>query len=504
MKSLRKFFLLACVFLMACSGGLHDNADPIAQTASFVVVEQIPGTTPFIGRVIVSVDHYDDLASVAYTIAPKPGTFSKPVSVTYDKAWLDRNASYNRIAQLLGIYVFGLYSGYQNAVDVTVKYRDGSARTDRMTLQTAAYSGSGSGYTTPSIRTPRGPASSPVVDYILLGNPSMAPVVIDSDGNLRWVGNDAVTSSTSTLFSGDRLYVGSKAAPVLYQLLLDGTFTSNPLASSRYTDFHHELAPGKLGMLAELDVVDNGVSNFEAVLAEITPDGQVLKEWDMAAILGGYMRAHGDDPSNFVRYGSDWFHMNSAIYDPADDTLLVSSRENFVIKIGYETGEIKWIFGDPTKHWYVDYPSLRALALTTTVGKPPIGQHALSITPNGDLLLFNNGWGSENQPARTSPGITRASSTPSRYHIDEPSKTAREVWTYEHQPPLFTDICSSVYETTPGSYLILYASVDKRQTAVLTALDAAGKVAFEYAYPSYLCGAAFKAQPIAFESLLLK
>jgi hypothetical protein len=130
MKSLRKFFLLACVFLMACSGGLHDNADPIAQTASFVVVEQIPGTTPFIGRVIVSVDHYDDLASVAYTIAPKPGTFSKPVSVTYDKAWLDRNASYNRIAQLLGIYVFGLYSGYQNAVDVTVKYRDGAYRPD--------------------------------------------------------------------------------------------------------------------------------------------------------------------------------------------------------------------------------------------------------------------------------------------------------------------------------------------------------------------------------------
>jgi hypothetical protein len=78
MKSLRKFLYVACVFLMACSGGLHDSADPIAQTASVSVVEQIPGTTPFIGKVIVGADHYDDLANVTYTIAPKPGTFSKP------------------------------------------------------------------------------------------------------------------------------------------------------------------------------------------------------------------------------------------------------------------------------------------------------------------------------------------------------------------------------------------------------------------------------------------
>jgi arylsulfate sulfotransferase len=30
------------------------------------------------------------------------------------------------------------------------------------------------------------------------------------------------------------------------------------------------------------------------------------------------MIKNGDDPSDFVRDGVDWFHMNSAIYDPSD------------------------------------------------------------------------------------------------------------------------------------------------------------------------------------------
>ena len=78
----------------------------------------------------------------------------------------------------------------------------------------------------------------------------------------------------------------------------------------------------------------------------------------------------------FVRPGVDWFHNNSAIYDPSDDSIIVSSRENFVIKLDHKTGQIIWIFGDPTKYWYT-FPSLRAKALTLAPGGLyPIGQHA--------------------------------------------------------------------------------------------------------------------------------
>ena len=112
----------------------------------------------------------------------------------------------------------------------------------------------------------------------------------------------------------------------------------------------------------------------------------------MAEIISAAMIAGGDDPAEFV-YPSptDWFHNNSCTYDRATDTLLVSSRENFVIGIDYETSTIKWILGDPTKKWY-EFPSLQAFALALAPDSlPPIGQHSLSITYDQHLLLLDNG-----------------------------------------------------------------------------------------------------------------
>src|SRR5262249_34871232 len=119
------------------------------------------------------------------------------------------------------------------------------------------------------------------------------------------------------------------------------------------------------------------------------------------------MLEHGDDPSAFVRPGIDWFHMNGAVYDPRDDSLVVSSRENFLIKIDYLTGEIIWILDDPTKYWYM-FQSLRDLALPLEAGGfYPIGQHAPSITSDGLIMIFNDGFPSLNQPSGQPVGETR-------------------------------------------------------------------------------------------------
>ena len=81
----------------------------------------------------------------------------------------------------------------------------------------------------------------------------------------------------------------------------------------------------------------------------------------MYQIIADAMRARGDDPSAFVRRGQDWFHNNSATYRASDNSLIVSSRENFVIALDYASGAIKWILGDKTKAWF-QYPS-RAIRL---------------------------------------------------------------------------------------------------------------------------------------------
>jgi len=498
--ALRTVLLLSpCLLLAACS---HSD-DTQAEEARARVVGQAPGSTPFVANLTLSLDDFSHLSSVSYTIAARPGTFSKPMSTTFTRAWIERTGAWRAADRRLVIPVFGLYAGYANGVTVSAAFEDKSSDDEQVTVTAPAYAGPAAVYTTPEVNTARSAAAAPGFDYMLIKNNAYAPVVLDSDGNMRWLGADPNTSP-STWFSGDAFYVGSATTPELRRFDLTGSFTTIPLAATRYTNFHHDLSAGKKGLLAELDANDGGVPKIESILAEIGTDGTILKEWDLAHIFRAAMQAGGDDPANFVRDGIDWFHMNSAIYVPADDSLLISSRENFVVKLDYQTGKIKWLFGDTTKHWYVDYPSLRALALELTSGKVPIGQHTLSITPNGELLLFNNGLGSYNHPAGTAPGITRDFSTPSRYAIDEKKRTAAEVWTYAPEPPIYSDVCSSTYETTPGNYLIGYAAAAGRTRSKLRAINSSGQIAFDYEYPTMNCGTVFIAEPVGFTGLVLK
>lgn len=492
--------LLLCLLLAACSKS-EDEPRNQAEAARARIVDQAPGATPFVANLSLSLEEFTHLASVSFTIAAKPGTYSRPMSATYTRAWLERSGAWRPAEKRLVFPVFGLYAGHANQLGVTVAFEDKSSDDDTVTVAAPAYTGPAAIYNTPQVRTPRSAATAPGFDYMLIKNNISAPAVLDTDGNLRWVGA-GISYSSSTYFSGDAFYLGNPTAPELLRFDFTGAYTTTPLASTRYTNFHHELSAGKQGLLAELDALDAGVQKFESILVEIGTNGEILKEWDMAQIFRAAMQAGGDDPSNFVRDGSDWFHMNSAIYVPADDSLLISSRENFVVKLDYDTGRIKWLLGDTNKHWY-DYPSLRALALKLTSGKTPIGQHSLSIASNGDLLLFNNGLGSFNQPPGTSPGLTRSFSAPSRYTIDERARTAVEVWTYVTDPPIYSDICSSTYESTPGNYLVAYAVAAGRTRSRLVGVNSFAQVAFDYEYPTVNCSTVFIAQPIEFSNLVL-
>lgn len=426
----RCLLALVLVALVTACGGRDDDEDkkPQAERARIGELRHGPGLTPFVASLGFNLRNYQDLASLAWVVTPRPGTHSKPLAVTYDKSWLDRRAAWHAGSARLEVPIFGLYASWVNTVALTATFRDGSTHAFRATIEAGAYTGPASVYASPLIRVARGPERVPGLDFVLIKNGLTSPVVIDTDGHLRWTGA-VLDNSFSSLFGADGFYVGSQTSPVLHRMDVSGAFSSGPLLQPGFTNFHHDLAPGKTGMLAELDAVEDGVPRIESILAEIDVHGNVLRRWDLGRIFSTTMRSRGDDPSNFVRDGADWLHMNSAIYDARDNALLVSSRENFVVKLDYDTGAIRWLFGDTSKHWYVNYPSLRALSLKLVEGKAPIGQHSLSITPDGQLLLFNNGLGSLNQPPFAPRGATRTYSTPSRYAIDDKAGTAREVWT---------------------------------------------------------------------------
>ena len=492
---------LMVVTVASCSGGSNPQID--AMLGEVTVATKTPGPTPFIAHVGIRVERADLVRSVSYTIEAKPGTVSRPVSITYNNAYLLRRQLLDVANRHLDVPVAGLYAGYQNKVSLQVTFADGSIRSNSTVIDTPVYQEATPRYTALDAKTPRQPGVALGYDFMLLKNFVTTPVVIDTDGNMRWAGTGVSRSISSTFFDG-RFLVGNGDEPTfLIRIELDGTSSTVNLSDPTFANIHHDLGPGKVGLLAEVHNYSGKTKITGSVLAEIDADGHVLKQWDMAASFRAAMSAGGDDPSGFIRDGTDWFHMNSAIYSPADDTLIVSSRENFVVKVDYQSGSIRWLLGDPNKYWYVRYPSLRALALNLTSGKMPVGQHALSIAPDGKLMLFNNGTASFNNPAGTPAGVNPGFSAVSKYTIDEAAHTAAEVWTYEHNRDLWSDICSSAYQVSQGGYLINYSTAYNRTRAKLIGLDANGKVAFDYEYPNQGCDTSFNAVAVDFGSLVL-
>jgi hypothetical protein len=290
-------------------------------------------------------------------------------------------------------------------------------------------------------------------------------------------------------------------------LELDGTSTSLADYSSLgvVNAGHHNNDPGKFGMLIEVDTT----SQIESVILEVDPCGNVLKRWDLADIISAAMTAGGDDPTQFVKGApTDWFHNNAVTYRKSDDTLVISSREDFVIAIDYNTNAIKWILGDTTKYW-ATFPSLLAFSLTLGPNTlPPIGQHAVSFTTDDELLLFDDGLSSNNQGAGNPKGADRTYSAPRRYHLDLQNKVATEVWNYPYAESIYSRICSSIYEDAPLNYVVDYADITKisgstinpQQTEIL-GLSADGNKVFDYRYATTGCNSGWNSMPIHFENL---
>jgi arylsulfate sulfotransferase len=478
-------------------------ADPNqADDTTIRITGQTPGVTPFISNLSLTASNTSVLKSIQFTIHPKPGSVTRPLSATYANYYLIDRGFENQQTGEITLPVYGLYDGFSNLVTLTYRFLDGSSKQANTTIGTAAYNDT-CGYKSPILVQPRTNSTDLSYDYIFIstgGCGNNAPVIIDTDGALRWVNPLDIANAlfASSLFINNAVYDTHGAT--LNRVNLDGATELVADYSSRgVLNFHHNIDPGKTGMLLEADTT----AYYESVVMEVDFSGNLLKTWNFADIISAAMRAGGDDPSQFVYpTPTDWFHNNAATYNRADDSLIVSSRENFAICIDYQTSAIKWILGDPTKKWY-QFPSLRRFALTLAPGSlPPIGQHGISITHDLHLLLFDNGFPSGFQHPI---GDARTYSSPRKYHLDLTAKVATEVWHYDQNQIVYTPICSSVYEDAPLNYLIDYAFAHSSfQTgqgfAELLGLDAQGNQVFWYKYPTMFCNTAYNSRIIHLEN----
>lgn len=490
----RRIFLLAAV-IITFSSRLAGATE--ADDTTIVITAQNPGVTPFISKLSLMASDTSVIKNIRFTITPKTGSATRPLSAIYSSEYLIERGYLNKATGEILLPVYGLYANFRNNVALTYGFKDGSSKQTRTTITTAAFDDP-CGYDNPTILQGRTTNKSLSYDYVFVKGrcSEFSPAIIDTDSALRWVGPGGISSLTATFFD-NAVYIAQ--GTILYRIELDGSVkTLHNYSDIGVIDFHHNIERGRDGLILEVDTA--AVS--ESIEIEVDKNGNVLKMWNLADIISAAMIAGGDDPAQFVAPApADWFHNNAATFNRADNSLIISSRENFVMCLDYDTDAIKWILGDPTKKWH-QFPSLNRYAFALASGSlPPIGQHSTSLTFDQKLLLFDNGQASDFQVPH---GAQRNYASPRKYELNGSTRVATETWNYEIDQTILSPICGSVYEDAPLNYLIDYAFVGgfdaSNNYAQLLGLDAAGRKVFHYQYPTVFCDTAYNSIPLHFEN----
>ena len=476
------------------------------------VTGQEEGATPFIQKVRLLVSDPTAVRSIRFTIDPKEGSVTRSVSGTYLPKYLNDRGFFDITTNEFTLPVWGLYHGRTNNVTVRVLYNDLSSEELPVVIVAEPFSDE-CDFETPIVNQARTNTTDLSFDFMLVtsGCSTFSPHILDTDGEIRWVGTSGLgVTKLATIFYDNAVYFGNGTR--LFRTEMDGEVTLiGDYASEGVVELHHNIDVGRDGLLIEVDTVDQ----VEAVIFEVHPlTGAIQQRFNFAEIVGDAIRAGGEDPGDpdspdaFIRTAKgdysftakeDWFHNNSSTYRSSDNTLIASARELFNIAVDYDSKEIKWIFGDPTKRWYVEFASLRAFALTRTPGTPyPIGQHSLSITADNKFLLFDNGQNSANH---TPAGVQRGTASARKYSLNLLEDKATEIWKYPGDGSVFSPFCSSVYEDAPQNYVLDYAVEGgiPGGTARILALTSSGEKVFDYAYPTGPCNDAYRTQPIHLE-----
>jgi hypothetical protein len=174
------------------------------------------------------------------------------------------------------------------------------------------------------------------------------------------------------------------------------------------------------------DETDSGTSLQtirEDIVVEFARDGTIVRQHNVADIL---------DPTR-IGYGSvgpnDWTHGNGIIFDSRDNSYIFSPRyQDAIFKFNRDTGDLVWILGTPSG-WNQPWLSKVLTATNFSSTEYSWHQHAPEITPEGNIMIFDNG----NFRARPFDPKLPATSNYSRaveYSVDEATMAVTQVWEY--------------------------------------------------------------------------
>ena len=318
-----------------------------------------------------------------------------------------------------------------------------------------------------------------------IGQPQI-PYMLDDYGDIRWVLDYSSNAELKNMSYDDGIarlrngnfYFGNIITAKIYEVDILGNII-NTWSMPGY-GFHHEVheeTNGNFILTAtkeESNTLTDGTVVIEDYVIEIDRiSKQIINTWDMKESLDEYRRTWG------ITGAGDWFHGNAVLDDSTDNTIIVSGRNQGVVKLD-RSNHVKWILA-PHKGWGVNRrgEDLKQYLLTpldasgnviadTTVAygstiTPDFEwncyEHSPILLPDGNLMLFDNG---TNRTLDSLDGNSIYNSAPGKYSraveykIDETNMTVQQIWEYgkERDVDCYSAIISSVQFLTGSNHVI--------------------------------------------------
>lgn len=382
------------------------------------------------------------------------------------------------------IPILGLYPDRDNEVNITLTTEAGEVYRGSVTVRTAPLPATFPSIEVTKLEQNRMEPGLHLLELLVANHGKFLPytVMFDNQGVIRWFMDMSeqgqITYSTYRLKNGNWLYLNW--IDLLEVDDLGKTVRKEQMWGNAGNHDVIEMTNGMLlmgGSKADSYILVDGEkkpTRFDHVLMWDRLNNRTAKEWDLRQYLKVDRQIFPADYG--MDFSTDWFHVNSVAVSPRDNSLLVSGRNQGVVKIGPDS-QLRWILG-PHVAW--GQAGFDGKGLMTTdyllaaadengdyypgevqqgkVSAPdfdwPTGQHAVSVLANGNVLLFDNGL---RRNFTSDPTYSRAV----EYKIDEANRTVTQVWQYgkERGLEMFSPITSDVDALPNGNRLITSGNV---------------------------------------------
>lgn len=431
-------------------------------------------------NIYVKVDPYDASPLSALLLFQTEEAVKVDISVAGKDEETTIKNSFDEFTTEHSIPVLGLYADQENEVTVTLTDEAGNSVEKKVTIKTGTLPDSIAKIDVKEADTEKMEVGDSELTFVVPS--TKRAYAFDANGDVRWYSTRYNSHIFQELNNDNLLYLTKESNDAdTYNVLLETDylgkiynrydFSSSSAANDtgksegEMTVIHHdgiELPSGNL-----LLTVNDGSNYIEDTMIELNREtGEIEKTIDLKDILPESFYEEYDSTSR--EDGKiDWFHQNSVEYDESDNSIVISGRhQDTVMKIDYETNEIKWIMGD-SSGWPDSYQKYFLEGDVKASG----GQHAAIVLPDQDdneettdILFYDNNISVTHGDEETSEKYSEAR----QVRINEEDMTIEEIWTFGEDlgKEYYTKIIGSArYLEDTGNRLVNFGYRDEGKTS---------------------------------------